>query len=86
MLKGYRQTGVHFTSPRVLHKWFKRAGFRIERILNFLPIRAGAIHQMTLGLMDSWLAEDLLVVARRRRSQPHLAASAEMARAVKRAS
>lgn len=85
LLRSYQQTGVHYTSRRVLHKWFQRAGFRIETVLNFLPVRAGAIHQMTFGLVDSWLAEDLLVVARRRRTQPHLATSAEMTRAVKRA-
>jgi 2-polyprenyl-3-methyl-5-hydroxy-6-metoxy-1,4-benzoquinol methylase len=82
LLRSYKKTGVHYTSPRVLSRWFKRAGFRIERILNVLPARAEAIHQKTFGLMDSWLAEDLLVVARRRHMRPHLAASAEMTQAV----
>lgn len=86
LMKGYQETGVHFTSRRVLHKWFKRTGFRVEKILTFIPKRVAALHQATLGLMDSLLAEDLLVVARKSRTRTSFATSAGMARAIKDAS
>jgi 2-polyprenyl-3-methyl-5-hydroxy-6-metoxy-1,4-benzoquinol methylase len=82
VMMGYQETGVHLTSPRVLNRWFKRAGFRVERILNFLPKRVETIHRATLGLVDSFLADELLVVARKNCTQPHLETSAEMTQAV----
>jgi 2-polyprenyl-3-methyl-5-hydroxy-6-metoxy-1,4-benzoquinol methylase len=84
--KGYQDTGVHFTSPRVLRKWFKRAGLRIERVSNTVPKRFAKLHHLTLGLMDLLLAEDLVVVARCNRAHPSSARSADMARALKGAS
>jgi 2-polyprenyl-3-methyl-5-hydroxy-6-metoxy-1,4-benzoquinol methylase len=83
---GYEQNGVHFTSPRILRRWFKAAGLRIERMESTFPGRLEKIHRTTLGLFRSLLAEDLVVVAKRSRLQPSLATSAEMAGAVKRAS
>jgi 2-polyprenyl-3-methyl-5-hydroxy-6-metoxy-1,4-benzoquinol methylase len=86
LIRGYRETGVHFTSRLVLHKWFKRAGLRIEKVLHTLPQPVESLHQKTFGLMDSLLAGDFLVVASRSRTLPDLATSARMTRAVKDAS
>jgi SAM-dependent methyltransferase len=80
--KGYDENGVHFTSPRVLTKWFKSAGFRVKRIVNNVPKRFKGVHLATLGLMDAVLAEDLVVVATNNRLERSLA-SAGMERAVK---
>jgi len=81
LMRGYQETGVHFTSHRVLRSWFRRAGFRVEKIVN-PPVPRPAeelLHRATLGLMDSLLAEDFLVVARKGLTQPSLATSAGLA-------
>jgi 2-polyprenyl-3-methyl-5-hydroxy-6-metoxy-1,4-benzoquinol methylase len=69
LLQGYDETGVHFTSHRVLRKWFSRAGFGVERIVDIIPTRIKGLHQATLGLMDFLLAEDLVVRAQKRRTR-----------------
>ena len=79
--KGYTENGVHFTSPRAVRKWLKRAGFRVDRLNANVPKRFRALHLATLGLFDSFLAEDMAVVARRMSMHPSMAASA--VRAVK---
>jgi SAM-dependent methyltransferase len=82
----YQANGVHFTSRGVLRGWFRRAGMKVETIATAVPAKFETIRRLTLGLCDSLLAEDLIVVAKKGRAQPALATSAEMAQAVKRIS
>jgi 2-polyprenyl-3-methyl-5-hydroxy-6-metoxy-1,4-benzoquinol methylase len=83
---GYKENGVHFTSPRLVREWFRRAGMNVERVWNTVPKQFEAIRRATFGLFDSLLAEDLVVVAKKGRAQPSPATSAEMAQSVKRTS
>ena len=64
-LTSYDQTGVHFTTSRVVRKWFLGAGLRIEKVLNILPSGAQKLSSATLGLVDPLLASEIVAVATR---------------------
>lgn len=61
--KAYDETGVHFTSPRVLRRWFRDADFHVQKMVRRVPKKLEGMHSLSLGLADSLLAEDLAVVA-----------------------
>jgi 2-polyprenyl-3-methyl-5-hydroxy-6-metoxy-1,4-benzoquinol methylase len=64
-LGNYETSGVHITSSKTLRRWFKSSGLRMERLINILPDRAKIAKHVTLGLMDAWLASEIIAVARR---------------------
>ena len=64
-LGNFETSGVHVTSSKTLRRWFKRSGLRMEKLINILPDRAKIAKRATLGLMDAWLASEIIAVARR---------------------
>jgi SAM-dependent methyltransferase len=63
-LGSYRNAGVHVTSRRIVREWFEVAGLSVEGITNVLTPRLQKASHWTLGLADSLLAIELIVVAR----------------------
>jgi SAM-dependent methyltransferase len=61
--RSYEDTGVHFTSKKMITNWFKQAGLRIQRTINILPQRTLMPARLTLGLMDTFLASEFIVSA-----------------------
>lgn len=78
LMNGYAENGVHFTSPRIVHRWLRRAGLSVESTLTTVPKRFEGIHGATFGAVDSFLAEDLIVVGKRARAARPVEASREM--------
>jgi hypothetical protein len=63
-LGSYRNAGVHVTSRRIVREWFEMAGLSVEGITNVLTPRLQKASLWTLGLADSLLAIELIVVSR----------------------
>jgi cyclopropane fatty-acyl-phospholipid synthase-like methyltransferase len=69
-LANYGKSGVHLTSQRIVRKWFRDAGFEIEKIATLFPQHSEKKHRMTLGLIDPFLYGEIVVVARRSGDHP----------------
>lgn len=66
-LKGlgdYKKAGVHVTSHWTVRDWFEKAGLSVEDIADVILPRFRNASVWTCGLMDSLLAEELIVVSR----------------------
>jgi SAM-dependent methyltransferase len=62
-LGNYRNAGVHVTSRRIVRSWFEMAGLSVEGITNVLTPRLQKASLWTLGIADSLLAVELIVVS-----------------------
>jgi SAM-dependent methyltransferase len=69
-LGDYEKSGVQLTSQRIVRKWFRDAGFAVEKIVILFPKHSEKKHRMTLGLIDPFLYGEIVVVARRSESHP----------------
>jgi SAM-dependent methyltransferase len=69
-LGNYEMSGVHSTSHRVVRKWFRDAGFVVEKITTLFPKHSEKKHRMTLGLIDAFMEGEIVVVARGSGSLP----------------
>jgi hypothetical protein len=64
-LGNYQKTGVHCGSRRAVSKWFRSAGLKLETLRKVTYGRADSLSAATAGLMDRWLAQELIIVARK---------------------
>jgi 2-polyprenyl-3-methyl-5-hydroxy-6-metoxy-1,4-benzoquinol methylase len=62
---GYERTGVHRVSQRILRDWFRSAGMKVEKIVHLGAKRNTIVRRMASRLLDSWMADEFLVVARK---------------------
>lgn len=63
----YERTGVHRVSKRVLSRWFRSAGMRVERVVQLGP-RSTLGRRLVARLLGSWMADGFVVVARKHSS------------------
>jgi 2-polyprenyl-3-methyl-5-hydroxy-6-metoxy-1,4-benzoquinol methylase len=63
--KNYETTGVNYTSPQILRKWFKRGEIKIEKLIGILPRRLRSASSLALGLLDPILSAELVAVGRK---------------------
>jgi hypothetical protein len=63
-LGNFGEAGVHVTSKRIVRNWFKRAGLNVRETTCILAPRFKTISDWSLGLTDSLLANEILVVAK----------------------
>jgi len=61
--KGYRKSGLTFTSRRTIQSWVRNAGLRVRSMSNIVPSGSRAAAGAALGLMDAYFATEFLVVA-----------------------
>jgi SAM-dependent methyltransferase len=61
----YEETGVHVTSHKIVRGWLRSAGMRLEDITDVLSPRAQAVGRLALGLTDTFLSSEFIVVAKR---------------------
>jgi 2-polyprenyl-3-methyl-5-hydroxy-6-metoxy-1,4-benzoquinol methylase len=61
----YEKTGVHLTSHKTVRSWFRSAGMGPERLIDVLSPRAQMVGRLTLGLMDQFLASEVIAIAKR---------------------
>ena len=71
ILASHGETGVHLVSHRVVKKWVRNAGMRVEGISNILGSRAEGIRRFTPDIVSPWLADSFIAVAKRT-SDAHL--------------
>ena len=64
-LRSYEKTGIHLTSHRTVRKWFRDAGLRLETMIDLLPERAQTVGRLTLGLVNPFLASEVIAIAKR---------------------
>jgi 2-polyprenyl-3-methyl-5-hydroxy-6-metoxy-1,4-benzoquinol methylase len=64
-LKNFDNSGFHLTSTNTVSQWLLRSGLRVDRIIKKVPQRARVVGQLTFGLVDSYLASELIFVASR---------------------
>jgi 2-polyprenyl-3-methyl-5-hydroxy-6-metoxy-1,4-benzoquinol methylase len=63
---GYEKTGVHRVSQGVLRDWFRSTGMKVEKVLHLVPESAGEIRRLALSVLRPWMADEFVVVARKR--------------------
>ena len=61
----YAKTGVHRVSRRALQGWFRSSGMKIEKIRCLVPERAQKVRCFLARLLDLWMADQLVVVAKK---------------------
>jgi SAM-dependent methyltransferase len=61
--RSYQKAGMHFTSRRTVRNWIRSAGLKLRSISSILPPSSSAGGRLSLGLMDSYLASEFLVIA-----------------------
>jgi 2-polyprenyl-3-methyl-5-hydroxy-6-metoxy-1,4-benzoquinol methylase len=66
----YEQSGTHDTSPAVLKRWLASAGIEALQVKFHIPETRRRISRWMLGCFDRLLADELLVVGRRRPFPP----------------
>ncbi len=64
-LGDFGQTGVHVASHRIIRKWFRHAGCKVEHFVDDVPRRLRLADRLTLGLLRPLLASEVAVVGRR---------------------
>jgi SAM-dependent methyltransferase len=64
-LRSYERTGIHLTSHGTVKKWFRDAGLRLETMIDLLPERAQTVGRLTLGLVNPFLASEVIAIAKR---------------------
>jgi 2-polyprenyl-3-methyl-5-hydroxy-6-metoxy-1,4-benzoquinol methylase len=63
---GYQKTGVQLTSHKTVRSWFRSAGMGREELIDVLSSpRAQMVGRLTLGLMDQFLASEVIAIAKR---------------------
>jgi 2-polyprenyl-3-methyl-5-hydroxy-6-metoxy-1,4-benzoquinol methylase len=62
----YERTGVHWVSRRVLRGWFGSASMKIENIVHLHRKSRTKVRRIASRLLGSWMADGLVVVARKR--------------------
>ena len=62
-LVNYQKTGVHCGSSRAVKKWFRSAGLKLETLRKVTHGRAERLSAATAGLVDRWLAAELVILA-----------------------
>lgn len=64
-LGSFERSGVHVTSHGIVERWFKRAGIVVEKTIDVLSSsQARKVSRLSLGLVDSLLGSELIVVAK----------------------
>jgi 2-polyprenyl-3-methyl-5-hydroxy-6-metoxy-1,4-benzoquinol methylase len=61
----FEETGVRATSHKTLRNWAAAAGLELERTIDLLPQRAQRASRVTMGLLDSVMADELIAFAKR---------------------
>jgi len=61
----YRETGVQRTSRGTVRAWFESAGFRIQALKQKSGPLALRIGRLMLGMLDTWLADEFILTARK---------------------
>jgi 2-polyprenyl-3-methyl-5-hydroxy-6-metoxy-1,4-benzoquinol methylase len=64
-LGSYGKSGVNLASQETLVTWFRSSNLRVEMLVNIIPDRMKTARRATLGLMDRWLASEIIAVGRR---------------------
>lgn len=65
VLQGFERTGFHLTSHRILRRWLRESGMKVERIVDILPPHCQKLSRISLGLMNPRLSIELIAVGRR---------------------
>jgi 2-polyprenyl-3-methyl-5-hydroxy-6-metoxy-1,4-benzoquinol methylase len=68
---GHERTGVHRVSRRILRGWFGSAGMKIEKIVHLPRKRNTKVRQIAFRLLGCWMANELVVVARKHSDSPY---------------
>jgi 2-polyprenyl-3-methyl-5-hydroxy-6-metoxy-1,4-benzoquinol methylase len=63
-LQGFERTGFHLTSHKIVRRWFREAGMKVESIRDVLPPRCQKVSRISLGIMDARLSVELIAVGR----------------------
>jgi 2-polyprenyl-3-methyl-5-hydroxy-6-metoxy-1,4-benzoquinol methylase len=66
----YEKIGVHQVSQNLLRGWFRSARMKIEKILHVGPKRSTKLRRLASRLLDSWMADEFVVVATRESGIP----------------
>ena len=61
----YEASGVHITSHRVLRGWFRDASLEVGEFIDLVPKSAEKIQRMTLNMIPSLLASEIIVVGKK---------------------
>jgi 2-polyprenyl-3-methyl-5-hydroxy-6-metoxy-1,4-benzoquinol methylase len=61
----FQETGARATSHKILQNWTTAAGLKLERTVDILPPRAQRASRITMGLLDSVMADELIAFAKR---------------------
>jgi 2-polyprenyl-3-methyl-5-hydroxy-6-metoxy-1,4-benzoquinol methylase len=61
--RSYQNAGMHFTSRRTIRSWVRSTGMKPRSISSILPPSSSDAGRLALGLMDTYLASEFLVVA-----------------------
>jgi 2-polyprenyl-3-methyl-5-hydroxy-6-metoxy-1,4-benzoquinol methylase len=64
-LSGFEKTGVQVTSHKTVRSWFRCAGLGSEKLIDVLSPGAQSVGRLTLGLMDQFLASEVIAIAKR---------------------
>lgn len=63
-LQGFERTGFHLTSHKIVRRWFREAGMRVESIVDVLSPRYQKVSRISLGIMNPRLSIELIAVGR----------------------
>ena len=64
-LGSYERTGVHRVSSSVLRGWFCASGMSVEKVISVLRPAAQKIGRFVFGMLDRWIADEFVAVARK---------------------
>lgn len=65
LLGDFEATGTHATSPAAVRGWCRNSSLKDSKIHNVLPRRANLVEKISLASLASFLATDLVVLAKR---------------------
>jgi SAM-dependent methyltransferase len=61
----YEETGVQVTSHKTVRRWLQSVGMEPEKLIDVLSPDAQKVGRLTLGLMDQFLASEVIAIVKR---------------------